>query len=265
MPKAIVLTRECDTLHEKALELAEKLRLPALGQAAIATADMSQVIALSLGEGGLSLRCLIGEKQGGGRMKPVRVDFTGGKNAFRLAENRTIHQPLARAVGIGHGRRPSIFDATAGLGGDAFVLAALGCRVTMAERSEVVAALLADGLARAAAHPETAPIIAGMRLITGDARTILPSLTPPPDCVYLDPMYPHPKKSALRRKEMRILRQVVGDDDDSADLLTVARATATERVVVKRPKGASWLATQKPSHAIAMPNSRFDVYLRLHL
>jgi 16S rRNA (guanine1516-N2)-methyltransferase len=252
MPKAIFLTCKLDSLHEKAVELAEKLQIPLLDEMEIAG---EQGILLILAEDGLSLRCL-GEK-----MRPLRVDFTGGKNAFRLAENRTIRQPLARAAGISHGLRPSIFDATAGLGGDAFVFASLGCQVTMTERAPLVFALLEDGLRRAANHQQTAAIVARMRLLPGDARDTLPILNPPPDCVYLDPMYPKKKNSALPGKGMHILRQLIGGDDDSAELLGLAQAVA-QRVVVKRPKGAPWLAAAKPSHAIAMPNSRFDVYLR---
>jgi len=254
MPNAIIITCKSNNLHKKAVGLAEKLRAPLLDETALAE---RQGILLILAEDGLSLRCL-GEKT-----RPLRVDFTSGKNAFRLAENRTIRQPLARAVGIGHGLRPSIFDATAGLGGDAFVFASLGCQVTMAERAPLVFALLEDGLQRAAGHPQTAAIAAKMRLLPGDAKDILPALSPPPDCVYLDPMYPEKKNSALPGKEMRILRQLVGGDDDSAELLGLAQRVAVGRVVVKRPKGAPWLTAAKPSHAIAMPNSRFDVYLRL--
>jgi len=239
------------------VELAENLRIPLLAepQAGAEAADGSGFL-LILGEDGLSLSVL-GEKSG-----PLQVDFVSGKNAFRLATNRTVKQPLARALGIGHGLRPSIFDATAGFGGDAFVFASLGCQVTMAERSPIIVALLADGLRRAAGYAETAAIAARMRLVPGDAKDILPTLSPPPDCVYLDPMYPPGKNSALHKKEMRLLRQLLGSDEDSAALLTVARAAATNRVVVKRPKGAPWLADARPAHAITMPNSRFDVYLR---
>jgi 16S rRNA (guanine1516-N2)-methyltransferase len=47
-----------------------------------------------------------------------------------------------------------VIDGTAGLGKDAFVLAGLGCKVTLVERHPVVVALLADGLARAWQDPE---------------------------------------------------------------------------------------------------------------
>jgi len=261
MPTPIFLTCRQRILHEKAAELAEKLRIPLLNGWDVAE---KQGILLILAEDGLSLRCL-GDSLGdslGGKMRPLRVDFTSGKNAFRLVENRTIRQPLARAVGIGHSLRPTIFDATAGFGADAFVFASLGCQVTMAERAPLVFALLEDGLDRAGKHGQSAAIVARMRLLPGDAKDILPALSPPPDCVYLDPMYPEKKNSALPGKGMRILRQLVGGDDDSAELFGVAQRTAARRVVVKRPKGAPWLTAAKPSHAIAMPNSRFDVYLR---
>ncbi|HBT97647.1 MAG TPA: rRNA methyltransferase [Desulfobulbaceae bacterium] len=260
IPETVFSTVGGNTLHEKAVKLAENLRIPLLAepQAWAETTDGNRLL-LRLGENGLSL-AVVGEKSG-----PLRVNFVGAKNAFRLAVNRTVKQPLARAVGIGHGQRPSIFDATAGFGGDAFVFASLGCQVTMAERSPIIAALLADGLSRAACHSGTAEIAAAMRLIPGDAKGILSTLAPVPDCVYLDPMYPPGKNSARHKKEMRLLRQLIGDDEDSAALLSIAREVAMKRVVVKRPKGAPRLANAQPSHVITMPNSRFDVYLRPHV
>jgi 16S rRNA (guanine1516-N2)-methyltransferase len=197
---------------------------------------------------------------------PIAVDFLGGSTAYRHARNCTIKQPLARAVGIRSGFRPVILDATAGLGGDSFVLACLGCRVFMHERSRIIAALLADGMARAMDDPATAEIVSGrMVLIPGDSRMVLQSVVPPPYTIYLDPMYPHAAKSALNKKEMRMIRDIVGDDLDGAELLQSALTHASNRVVVKRPKGAEYLGGRKPSHEIVMKNSRFDVYLTLHL
>ena len=58
-------------------------------------------------------------------------------------------EAVAKAAGIKKSYLPSVVDATAGLGRDAFVLASLGCHVRMIERHPVVAALLDDGLQRA--------------------------------------------------------------------------------------------------------------------
>ena len=73
------------------------------------------------------------------------VDFVEG--AWPIgASSVAAHQSIAKAVGL-VGAMPTVVDATAGLRRDAFVLASLGCKVTLIERSPVVAALLQDGLA----------------------------------------------------------------------------------------------------------------------
>jgi len=81
-----------------------------------------------------------------------------------------------------------------------------------------------------------------------------------PEVVFLDPMYPHRQKSALVKKEMRLLRQLVGDDEDASDLLVTALARARRRVVVKRPRLAPTLTGPAPGFQIIAPNTRFDVY-----
>ena len=61
----------------------------------------------------------------------------------------------------------------------------------MIERSLVVAALLQDGLARAALDPEIGPWVRErMELLHGPAVETLLGLTERPDVIYLDPMFP---------------------------------------------------------------------------
>ncbi len=193
---------------------------------------------------------------------PVFVDFVGGAVGHRHRFGGGRGQPLARAVGLKAGAIPTVLDATAGLGRDAFVLADLGCSVRLVERSPVIAALLRDGLRRAAAEPELAPIVDRMTLIEGDAKTYLATLadTDRPDVVYLDPMYPHRTKSALVKKEMRVFRAVVGEDPDAPGLLAAALTCARRRVVVKRPRLAPSLEGPKPTTVIEGKTTRFDVY-----
>lgn len=163
--------------------------------------------------------------------------------------------PLRRAIGPGP---RTIVDATAGLGYDAVHLAVLGYRVTAIERNVVVGALACDGLARARGQALIPPDNPTWQ--SGDTRTLLPTFRPPPDTVYLDPMYPPKrKKSAAVRKEMRLLRLLVADDDDAAELLAVARACAADRVVVKRPLDAPALAPGVTA-AYAGKLVRYDVY-----
>lgn len=193
---------------------------------------------------------------------PVFVDFTGGKADHRRASTGK-QQPLPKAIGLKSGYFPSAVDATAGLGRDAFVLAALGCRVTLVERSPVFAALLEDGMMRAGLNSKTAPIIERMQLVHADSNAYLQQLAEKdkPDVVYLDPMYPHRSKSALVKKEMRFARAVVGDDEEAPALLATALHCARERVVVKRPRSAEPLSGPKPTVAIESKNTRYDVYV----
>ncbi|MGB3212573.1 MAG: class I SAM-dependent methyltransferase [Desulforhopalus sp.] len=190
------------------------------------------------------------------------VDFIHGKNGFRLVHNRTIKQPIARAVGIKSGFRPTVFDATAGLGSDSFVLASLDCSVTLCERSPIIGALLEDGLYRASKDKKTSGIVQNrLSLVLRDSLEYLQKSTETFHTVYVDPMYPHRHQSALNKQALRVIRSLVGDDQDGAALLEVARENAGNRVVVKRPLKAPLLSNTKPSHVIVMKNSRFDIYL----
>lgn len=193
---------------------------------------------------------------------PVFVDFTGGKADHRRASTGK-QQALPKAIGLKNSRYPRVVDATAGLGRDAFVLAALGCHITLVERSPVFAALLEDGLARARLNVKMTPILDRMQLAHADSKHYLHQLdeAAKPDVIYLDPMYPHRSKSALVKKEMRYARAVVGDDEEAPALLAAALQIARERVVVKRPRSAEPLSGPAPTVAIASKNTRYDVYV----
>jgi len=200
----------------------------------------------------------VGPKQGG----PVYVDFLVGAMRRRLRELGSTRQLIARAIGF-KGLPLHVVDATAGLGRDAFVLACLGCRVMAVERSLVIAALLADGLERAAGDPVVGPIVGRIRLVRGDARDYLADLGEPdwPDVTCIDPMFPRRAKSALVKKEMRLCRLVAGDDPDADDLLRVALTATKGRVVVKRSLRAPNLL-EPPAFCYKGKTVRYDVYPR---
>jgi len=234
---------------DAALALAGELGLPLAGEAGFA---------LQVGENGWQLQELGPDAAG-----PVRVDFLEGALAHRRLQGGGAGQMIAKAVGIQPGVRPFILDATAGLGRDAFVLAQLGCGVVLIERQPLVAALLADGLRRAAPDPEVGSIVRRMDLRRGNAIDLMASWAEePPQVIYLDPMFPHREKSSLVKKEMRLFRPLVGEDDDAPRLLQAALALATHRVVVKRPRKAPGIAGPAPSHVLEGKSSRFDVYAK---
>jgi 16S rRNA (guanine1516-N2)-methyltransferase len=195
-------------------------------------------------------------------MASLRVDFVGGAVGHRYRFGGGRGQALPRAAGLDKGRTPRIVDATAGLGRDAFLLASLGAEIVLIERSPEIAELLREGLERArAAGPEYAAIVARMRLIEGDARHLLGELNP--EVVLVDPMHPPRGNSALVKQEMRLLRNVVGADEDAAELLVAALATASNRVVVKWPARADLPAgVPVPSHSILGKSTRYDVFMR---
>ncbi len=195
----------------------------------------------------------------------LTVNFNRGKSAYRLAKNNSIKQPMARAVGIKPGFRPDIIDVTAGLGQDAFVLASLGCKVTLIERSPVLYALLENGLQRGLDSSTTREILSKrMDLHHADSITFLCKIAKA-HTIYMDPMYPHSPNSALNKINMRIIRDLVGDDLDAQQLLDQSLKHASNRVVVKRPKRATPIESpSQPTYSITMKNSRFDVYLTSH-
>lgn len=197
--------------------------------------------------------------------KPLQVDFVAGRAAHRRRFGGGRGQLIARACGLGKVATPSVIDATAGLGRDAFVLASLGARVLLIERVPAIAALLDDGLMRARQDTETADIAAAMTLLPGDACRDLEMLVQGsgvlPEVIHLDPMFPHRDKSALVKKEMRVFRELAGNDDDAPRLLEAALDVATHRVVVKRPRKAPPLAGPAPRHVLEGKTSRYDIYV----
>ena len=192
-----------------------------------------------------------------------QVDFVGGPKAHRRKFGGGKGQAIAKAVGLNKTKQLTVLDATAGMGGDAFVLASLGCEVTLVERSPVVRALLADGISRALASDdeELQVIVARMHLIEGDSIDYLQRLEPASfNVVYLDPMFPQRKKSAEVKKEMQFFHDIVGDDADADSLLSPALNIAENRVVVKRPKVAPYLAAHEPGYQLLGKANRFDIY-----
>lgn len=245
----------------RARQLSSELSLPYLG--IVRPKDVRQAEALLfLDDNGLCLQVA-----GKGAPGPVRAEFVTGKMGYRREHGGGSGQLVARAVGMQKSSAGlHVLDTTAGLGQDAFVLASLGCRVSLFERNPVIHALLEDGLARAALNMDCAPIIARMTLRAGSSIDWLANAEEAPepadvaDVIYLDPMFPHREKSALVKKEMQVFRTIVGDDDDSEELLKAALATATYRVVVKRPRKAPAIPGPEPSTRVEGKSSRYDIY-----
>lgn len=216
---------------------------------------------LLVGEDGLSLFPSNRQLHG-----PIRVDFMLGSNNHRRRFGGGNGQAIAKAVGVSGRFLPRVLDLTAGLGGDGFVLASLGCRVSLVERHPLICSLLRDGINRAREEGESDPSIRDLMnrldLIECDSLEILSDITidQRPDVIYLDPMFPHRKKSAKVKKEMQAFQYIVGSDIDSDGLLERALEIARYRVVIKRPSVAKFLGDKKPTYSLEGKSTRFDIF-----
>jgi len=188
----------------------------------------------------------------------VHVDFIAGAQARRL--RAVTGEALTRAIGCQKGLRPSVFDATAGLGSDATVLANVGCAVYAVERQAETAALFADGLRRAV--EADLQWTHHLQLCHTDACDVMTRVTH--GVIYLDPMFPKERKAAPQLA-MQVLHEL-GESADAVELLFQhALDSGAARVVVKRPLKAPYLGNVPPASEIRAKTVRFDLYPRRKL
>ena len=195
----------------------------------------------------------------------ISIDFLKGTLAHRQQFGGGRGQAIAKAMGLKSGTTPRILDTTAGLAGDAFILATLGCPVTLIERSPIIFSLIENAVERASLSDKFQTILKqGFHLINCDANDYITEQlsieSTAPDVIYIDPMYPERKKSALVKKDMQILQRLHGKEDNTAELLEKALLYAKKRVVVKRPIHAECINKRTPNTCIKSKKTRYDIY-----
>ena len=191
----------------------------------------------------------------------LKCSFIEGPILHRLKYGKGRGQNLAKAVGMNSNKNRNIIDATAGLGYDSFILASLGAKVTLIERSQKMHTLLQNGIDEGISFGgEIEKIINRMELLFGDSKDILPKLTP--EVIMIDTMYKDRKKTALVKNNMRLVREIVGPDSDYIELLKVALNCAKNRVVLKQPRYAEPIKEiRKCSHQILGKTIRYDIFM----
>jgi 16S rRNA (guanine1516-N2)-methyltransferase len=195
-----------------------------------------------------------------GKPNQLVFDFADGEVGFRAARVSKANEVVSKAIGCKPYYRPKVLDATAGMGRDSLIMALLGCEVTMFERNFAIFQLLQNALSIFKLDPNYYEVSSRISLSQKNSIESFTELSDV-DVIYLDPMFPARKKSALVKKEMRLFKLLAGEDLDADSLLESALNTTAKRVVVKRPKGAPLLAGKKPSHEIVAKKFRYDVYL----
>lgn len=233
--------------------LAERLVWPLLALQSLAT-ELPQEYFLCYRDGCLKLLDKQTLKKGG---LAVDVDPRPGEQHSYPAPKKDL---LAQAIGK---KTKTVVDATTGWAQDSLALFRMGYDVQCIERSPVMAELIQDGFQRLAQKDWVqSRQLQPPALMVGNAIELLASLPDAPDCIYLDPMFPPKRKqTAATRKSMAILRDILGDDLDSADLFAAAWQATGKRVVVKSPDYAEPLGG-KPSESYQGKLLRYDVYLK---
>jgi 16S rRNA (guanine1516-N2)-methyltransferase len=189
---------------------------------------------------------------------PFSINFSNNELIRRIHQK---NQEIIKAVGIKNGYRPKILDTTAGLGRDSFILASLGCKVTMLERNPTIYLLLNNALENAKSNQSTKEIAKNLSLENIDSIEYLKNPKNTFDIIYIDPMFPKTNKSRLVKKDMQIFREIVGDDIDSGNLFNTALKQNAKRIIVKRMRKSEYLLGKKPSFEIIGNITRFDIYL----
>ncbi|KTD67282.1 SAM-dependent methyltransferase [Legionella steelei] len=228
---------EHEALHDKAKALAEELNF---------ALDKDAGLCLFVAEERLSLKIP--------GFSPIFAEFGAAFWSKRKSEGKK--QGLVRACKPSAGLK--IIDATAGWGRDSAVLASFGAEVLMLERHPVMASLLLDALLH---RSELDQQQLNLQFHAEDAYSYLNSLDAAnyPDVIYIDPMHPERNKSALVKKEMQALQQIIGPDDDALRLIQLAINRTKQKVVVKWPQKTKPLL---PANATVEGKTvRFDIYV----
>lgn len=182
----------------------------------------------------------------------------------RQGEQRSWPAPKTGALAQALGRKTkSVIDATTGWGQDSLHIFRMGYELSCIERSPLMVELLKDAFKRLLLLDWVKRLeLSPPKLLAGDAIKILDKLESRPDCIYIDPMFPPKrKKSALAKKSMVILRDLLGDDEDKDQLFAAAFNATGRRVVVKSPDYAEPLGGQ-PAESFQGKLLRYDVYLK---
>lgn len=196
---------------------------------------------------------------------PFEISLVSDRLLWRLNHSGRKSEAICRAV-MGRLDKPTVFDATAGLGRESMILQSAGCDVYMFERNPVIYLLLCSALYKAN-HDEASlsalknglPKMTGYGSVRDQIERGAELIKP--DVVYYDPMFPERSKSALVKKEMRIFHELVGFDEDTNEYANFLCTIAGHHLVVKRPSNEKPLELNlRRSSFVDGKACRFDCY-----
>ena len=183
----------------------------------------------------------------------IQIDQELQRHEEFFKRSSIIKELLARAVGVKGGVRPKILDLTGGLLGDTLLFLSFGCEVVTLERHPIISFLINSALSNA--HHSA---LSRLNFMPLDAATYL-SQNPPLDVIFFDPMFEDANTKSLPKKEMRIFRNFVGQDQDALTVFKLVKQAAPKRFVVKRPRLSVELGAT-PDIKFEGKATRYDVY-----
>ena len=231
-------------------QLADRLQVPLR----VLDTPLNEMFFLTWREGSLKLLDKELLKKGG---LTVEIKARNGEiKSYPAAKQGALAQAVGRKTKM-------VIDATTGWGQDSLSLFRMGYELTCLERSPIMVELLHDAFKRLAEEDWLKKLqLTPPRLLQVNAIEYLNHLQDAPDCIYLDPMFPPKrKKSALAKKAMVVLRDLLGDDTDKEQLFQAAMNATGKRVVVKSPDDAPPLSG-KPNESFSGKLLRYDVYFK---
>ncbi len=181
----------------------------------------------------------------------VEIDRELERHEAYFKKSSLQKELLAKAIGVKGSFRPKVFDLTAGLLGDTLLFLSFGCKVEAFERHPLIKVLIESAIQNA-----THAGIKNLIFHSEEARELNLQEN---SVLYFDPMFEDPNRKVSPRKEMRIFRQVVGDDLDAMDVFKKLRDMKAKRLVVKRPRQSRALTDEKPLEYEGK-STRYDVY-----
>ncbi len=199
------------------------------------------------------------------RWRPLMVSFETSDWKLRIRRTWNSKELLRDALGAKRGEVLKIVDGTAGLGADAFMMALWGHEVLAFEKNPLLAFLLSAAIESFLnSDAEEKP---HLKCVADAFACSKLEIDPLVDVLYLDPIYPEKKKVALNKKELRIVKKLVGPAELSDDELTVlileCLPSVRRRVVVKRPSWSPRLEfAGNAVRSVEGKSTRFDIFDR---
>lgn len=185
-------------------------------------------------------------------------DFDG--MIHRVTEGRLQHEMLSRVAKTDE-KSVKAIDATAGMGEDSFLIAALGYNVTLYEQNPIIAVLLKDAIRRAKRNPIIKDIASRMTVINGDSVELMPKSMDTIDLIYLDPMFPKRQKSGLINKKLQLIQKLEPPCTAEEELFDAAIKANPKKIVVKRPLKSPCLDNRAPNYMLKGKAIRYDCYV----